>query len=114
VPRVDARASEEHQLTNACAVCCVDHIEFDRQVVSYEIGGVRVVGQDTSDLGRRKKNVFRPFLLEERVHCCLIREFKFGMASEDQILVSTPEELPNDRRPHQPQVARNVNLALAA
>jgi hypothetical protein len=73
---VDARAAKEQELPYTGNVGGMDHIRLDREIVVYELGGIRVVGDDASDLRGSQEDVLGFLCFEELTHGFLFAQIQ--------------------------------------
>ena len=107
---IDAGAAQEEQLFDAMGISLTDNIALDLHVHHDEVGTVEHVGHDATHKGSSQHHCIGPFLIEEGLHCVLVGQVQFLMASANEVGVASLQKVIPNGRTHKAVVACNVYL----
>ena len=109
-PRVDAGAAQKQQLLHPGQPGRLDDIRLDHQVLVKKVRRPGVVRQDPAHLRRRQEHILRPLPLEELPHRPLLAQIQLPAGTHNEVAIPLLPQPPDDRRPHQTAVTRDVYL----
>ena len=66
----------------------MNNIGLNREIDFKELGGVRVVGDDTADLPRGKEHAIRLLVGKKLTRCMLVGQIELSVRASDQIRVT--------------------------
>ncbi len=65
----------------------IDHVILDQQIIADKIRRMTLIGINSTDPGRRQKNVLRPFRSEKGLNRRLAGQIQFVVPAQNQVAV---------------------------
>src|SRR5262249_35388848 len=87
----------------------VDDVQLDGEVGRDELGGIRVIGQDSPHLGRGEEYVVRALRLEEGSNRLLLGEVELLVGADHEVAEALARESADDCTPNEAAMTGNVD-----
>ena len=111
---VNARRPKKQQLFAAVAVCAVDNVVLDLQVLVNELCGICGIGVDASHLGGGQNHHVRSVLGKKSPHPGLIAQIQFCMRACELPFIARTRQGTTQGAAYKPPVARHIDQSIFA